>query len=681
MHKALHAVIVSAFALKLFADGPADNIPEKVRPVPPPGAKIPDDVRNDLMEGANHLRGEIDKLREELKAKTNLLALLPDIQIFEKAVRWAVQYDEILNSTNEIPAARAHLNRGMERVQQLRAGKPLWVSATGLVVRGYVSRLDGSVQPYGLVVPPTFNPGSAHRHRLDLWFHGRDERLTELNFLTQRHRDPGQFTPRNAIVLHTYSRFCNGQKLAGEVDVFEALADVRKNYPIDDDRIVVRGFSLGGAACWHIAAHYPGHWAAAAPGAGFSETPEFLKVFQNEKMQPTWYEQTLWRQYNATDYALNFFNLPTVAYSGELDGQKQAADAMAKAMNAEGLELTHVIGPQTRHAYHPAARQEINRRIDSIVERGRDPLPRQIRFTTWTLRYNNCAWLNVEALEHHWLQARVSADILPNNNLRITTENVAALRIDMASGLCPFTPRERIRVTIDDKELSGPRVGSDKSWEAKFYKLGRIWYVGDPPGTGLRKRPGLQGPIDDAFMSSFLVVRPTGKSSNEKIAAWAAAELAHFTNEWRRHFRGDARVKDDSAVTEADIAMHNLILWGDAESNQLLAKFKDKLPIQWSSESVTVDRKQFDSSHHVPIVIYPNPLSPSRYIVLNSGFTFREYDYLNNARQVPKLPDWAIVDVNTPPASRWPGRVVDAGFFGERWEVTQNTRLQTGSSR
>ena len=681
MRKVLPVVITVAFALHSFADGPADNIPEKVRPVPPPGARIPDDIRDELMDGADNLRGEIEKLRDELKGKTNLLALLPDIQIFEKAVRWAVQYDEILNPTNEVSAARTNLIKGMERVQQLRAGKPLWISATGLVVRGYVSRLDGSVQPYGLVVPPTFNPNSMHQHRLDIWFHGRDERLTELNFLTQRQRNFGEFTPRNAIVLHTYSRFCNGQKLAGEVDVFEALADVRRNYAIDDNRIVVRGFSLGGAACWHIAAHYPGHWAAAAPGAGFSETPEFLKVFQNEKIQPTWYEQALWHQYNATDYALNFFNLPTVAYSGELDGQKQAADAMAKAMHAETLDLTHIIGPQTRHAYHPGARQEINRRIDSIVDRGRDPLPKQIRFTTWTLRYSHCAWLNVEELEQHWEQARVSADIFFGNTLRITTENVAALGITMASGLCPFIPQERIRVIIDDKELSGPRMGSDKSWEAKFYKLGRTWYVGDPPGTGLRKRPGLQGPIDDAFMSSFLVVRPTGQAAHPKVAAWVDAELTHFTNEWRRHFRGEARVKDDSAVTDADIAAHNLILWGDTESNQLLAKLKDKLPIQWTSQNVTAGRERFEASHHVPLMIYPNPLNPGRYVVLNSGFTFREYDYLNNARQVPKLPDWAIVDVNTPPSSRWPGKVVDAGFFGERWEWAQNTRLQPRPSR
>src|SRR5687768_5081985 len=307
-------------------DGPADNIPEKVRPVPPLGVPIPESARSELSAGVQQLGAEIEKLRTELKGRSNSLALLPDIEIFHKAVDWALRYNEIFNTTNEIPAARTNLLKGMERVRQLRAGKPEWISATGLVVRGYVSRLDGSIQPYGLVVPSTFNRTAPHRYRLDLWFHGRDEKLTELNFLTQRQRSYGEFTPPNTIVLHTYSRFCNGQKLAGEVDAFEALADVQKNYPIDEDRIVVRGFSLGGAACWHIAAHYPGLWAAAAPGAGFSETPEFLKVFQNEKIQPTWYEQVLWRQYNATDYALNFFNLPTIAYSGELDAQKQAAD-------------------------------------------------------------------------------------------------------------------------------------------------------------------------------------------------------------------------------------------------------------------------------------------------------------------------------------------------------------------
>ena len=65
-------------------------------------------------------------------------------------------------------------------------------------------------------------------------------------------------------------------------------------------------------------------------------------------------------------------------------------------------------------------------------------------------------------------------------------------------------------------------------------------------------------------------------------------------------------------------------------------------------------------------------LNPNRYIVLNSGFTYREYDYLNNARQTPKLPDWAVVDLNEPPGTRWPGKIADAGFFDEHWRFKAN---------
>ena len=69
------------------------------------------------------------------------------------------------------------------------------------------------------------------------------------------------------------------------------------------------------------------------------------------------------------------------------------------------------------------------------------------------------------------------------------------------------------------------------------------------------------------------------------------------------------------------------------------------------------------------MLVYPNPLNPSRYVVLNSGFTYREYDYLNNARQTPKLPDYAVIDVTVPSTTQTPGNVVAAGFFGEDWQL------------
>ena len=62
---------------------------------------------------------------------------------------------------------------------------------------------------------------------------------------------------------------------------------------------------MGGAACWQFAVHEADRWFAANPGAGFAETPQFLKVFQDEKVQPTWYERALWHLYDCTDYAAN----------------------------------------------------------------------------------------------------------------------------------------------------------------------------------------------------------------------------------------------------------------------------------------------------------------------------------------------------------------------------------------
>jgi hypothetical protein len=98
-----------------------------------------------------------------------------------------------------------------------------------------------------------------------------------------------------------------------------------------------------------------------------------------------------------------------------------------------------------------------------------------------------------------------------------------------------------------------------------------------------------------------------------------------------------------------------------------LAKIAAKLPVTWDKGFVRVGGKQYGADHHVPVLIYPNPLNPKRYVVLNSGFTFREYDYLNNARQVPKLPDFAVVDVDVPVSPRAPGGTVAAGFFTEEW--------------
>jgi hypothetical protein len=212
-----------------------------------------------------------------------------------------------------------------------------------------------------------------------------------------------------------------------------------------------------------------------------------------------------------------------------------------------------------------------------------------------------------------------------------------------------------------------------KPWIVSLGKDRTGWRVLDQPysraSLTLRKEHGLQGPIDDAFLDPFMFVLPTGKPANEKVGRWVAAESERAITQWRKVFRGEPRVKRDTEITEKDIDNYNLVLWGDPSSNKVLARIADTLPIQWSAREVQVNGTLYPADHHAALLVYPNPLNRNRYVVLNSGFTFREADHSSNARQVPKLPDYAVIDVNMAPDAHAPGRIVRAGFFGEQWEL------------
>jgi len=158
---------------------------------------------------------------------------------------------------------------------------------------------------------------------------------------------------------------------------------------------------------------------------------------------------------------------------------------------------------------------------------------------------------------------------------------------------------------------------------------------------------------------------------NSSLGEWTQRELAHATNQWRAIFRGDAPSVDDAKLTDAQIKDSNLILWGDPSSNAVLKKIADKLPVKWTKDGLEFGGKKYDAATHLPILIFPNPLNPRRYVVLNSGFTFsRACASGTNSLQTPKLPDWAIVDTTVPPDDKFPGKIVDAGFFDEQWRFT-----------
>src|SRR4029079_16790837 len=115
-------------------------------------------------------------------------------------------------------------------------------------------------------------------------------------------------------------------------------------------------------------------------------------------------------------------------------------------------------------------------------------------------------------------------------------------------------------------------AGDDRPRQLYVRRQGGEWQLSLDPVLPEGKRPGLQGPIDDAFTAPFLCVRGTGKAWSPAVQAWSEASLRRFAYELHRYFRGELPIKDDTAVTEEDLRRYNLILFGDPGSNRWISR-------------------------------------------------------------------------------------------------------------
>lgn len=621
--------------------------PARVKPIPAAGIVLPEAEHAALQAELDHLESDI----QALSGRPGFRQAEPDLEVFHKAVAWSLA-DGTFYSEKQVAYAQSLVREGEGRAQAFSQGGTPWLRASGTVLRGYRSTVDDSIQPFALTVPEEVAAAPQALHPALVWLLGRGEERTEVGFFQEQATKPAAMAPKGTIVIHPYGRFCNATKFAGETDVFEALAATQGTYAIDKSRIALGGFSMGGASVWHLAVHGSGTWCVATPGAGFADTPIYTRALEPGKPARYPWEVSLWREYDAIDCAANLSNLRTIAYSGEIDAQKQSADLMEKAMAADGLTLERLIGPKTGHKYEPQTKKILDARIDEAIARGRDPMPADAWLTTYTLRYPSASWLTAEALTHHWQKAQVRAHVASAGTAVVTTDNVEAFAIR--------------RGGIGQLTIDGQAVSLDPGSDLSFVRKDGRWTQGAEPAGARRKAPGLTGPIDDAFRSRFVFVLPTGHSSPQ-VDAWVASEVAHAKELWHRVFRGEVLCVKDTDVSDADLRFTHAVLWGDAASNRVIARYAARLPVQWSGGRLSVAGRSYDAATHVPILIYPNPEAPSSYVVLNSGVDFRDEAYGTNALQTAKLPDWAVIDLSVPPNGRWPGGISDAGFFDEAW--------------
>jgi hypothetical protein len=623
---------------------------------------------------------QIEGMVRDLKAKHADPDLVGDVEVYGKAGRMLLEFPDQFFTQNGIDHSLAVLDQGIERAKQLQAGQSPWTQGKKQI-HAYYSGIDGSVQPYGVTLPDNYDPSKPAR--LYVWMHGRANTMTESEFL---HSFPNSGPGRppvadiGQIQVDVYGRLNSaGYHWAGEDDIFEAIAAVEKRFKIDDKRIALRGFSMGGEGAWHIALHNPDRFVAAEIGAGTwsnrAAAVPGLKPYQLATLR-------IWE--NMPEWALNAYNLPLAGHDGDHDTQvpclpppppgtpnrgqlesslKARAQLEKEGFPAEGepdfyhmkgLPDIFLISQDTGHGTSPLVRQRLDAFLKEWTDKGQTS-PDHIRFVTWTTRYNRDYWVSVDGLDKHYDRADVDAKRDDGGkSYDITTKNVSRLvlrEMDHAH-----------EIKIDGQDLkvkSEPEITLMKTSSWKVARNGK-W-------AGLHKTHALQGPIDDAFIDPFLLVRPTGTAWNNDVNQQALRTLDHFDKQWAKYFRGHPFIKNDTDVNQADFVKYHVVLFGDPGSNKWIAKLNGKLPFKWTKETVTLGGQSFPANENYPAMIYPDPLNPAKYVVLNTGLTIVDREY-NGDYGMPQWGDYAIVKVN--PGADMPTPQT-AGLFDEEWRLAR----------
>ncbi|MEO1529077.1 MAG: prolyl oligopeptidase family serine peptidase, partial [Planctomycetota bacterium] len=492
-----------------------DTAKPRFKRLPPKGIAVEFEA---LVELTKRTEATRERLREAVGASQDAEAWQHDVAVLIRAVSLAIKQD-LFFKKNQVRDAHRLIDEAERRIDAATRGKR-GLSLLGFdesknqepqpLVGGFVSRIDGSVQPFGIVVPAGYSAGNSQQSfRMDVWLHGRGDTKTEVPFLTERITKPGMYTPKNTFVLHPFGRHCNAFKFAGETDVYEAMEHVESLFSVDNSRISIRGFSMGGAGCWHLAVHDPTRWFAANPGAGFVDTLVYQRWTESTPFEITPTAEKLLRWYDVLPWTANLSGLNTVAYSGEVDKQKQAADRVVERASKMGIEFPYVIGPKMGHKVDEDSRERIDQQLAEWSDSTQAGPRKTIDFVTYTTRYPKADWVRVTGMEEHWTPAVVKATLDDEKKvLTIATNGVTHLEIDFSDSGWP-NRRGGIDIDIDGQSSFIEDSGNRAGFQCRLARLPEGEWTQRVGEETKRKRPGLQGPIDDAFCDKFVFVMPS----------------------------------------------------------------------------------------------------------------------------------------------------------------------------
>ena len=219
-----------------------------------------------------------------------------------------------------------------------------------------------------------------------------------------------------------------------------------------------------------------------------------------------WHQELGLHFLDSVDYAANASVVPAIAAIGDKDVFFQSHVHMGEVLAREGLTMVNLISPGTGHVIDPVTHREQMRRIGEVSMKGLDHFPKQIRFVTWSLRYNRCHWIELLGLNQHYERAEIAASWADDGLIEISEIR----NINRFAVLRQNQGRPGMRIKIAGSEVRVPkRTSGGGSDRIVLELMSGKWQLVEAGASDVAKGkvPGLQGPIDDAFVEPFVCVR------------------------------------------------------------------------------------------------------------------------------------------------------------------------------
>ncbi len=419
---------------------------------------------------------------------------------------------------------------------------------TGPKLLDFVSSVDGTLQPYALYLPPDFDAAKTYPLVVSLHSEESTHRLNyrQLFGAAPRYTSVDPLDPRfypaswdvEFIVAFPFARGAVGYRGIAESDVYQMMTDVEAHYKIDPDRVFLTGISMGGAGALWYALTRPDVWAGVAVLA-----PAALS--------------------DATALAKNALNLPLRLFQGEDDpivSPQQTRDWQRRFEDA-GIAVRYFEYPGVRHDVWNTAYKD-GAVFDWFAGLKRERYPERVRFTAESYKYASAYWVRIDGLTPG-TPASIEANVEPVTTGRVWSERMpAGPRISVTTvnvdGFT-LTPQRAPSAVVVDGTSIRVRAGQPLS----FTRASGQWRLERYVPAG--KRAGAEGPIAAAFGGGQIYVYGEGnRELAEHAAKWPTLAF---------------RVLADSAVTAADLNDSNVVLFGAAQTNQLIARFADRFPL------------------------------------------------------------------------------------------------------